>query len=119
MNEIKKDQLVCLFKNLPQEKLSSSFREEMMMQIRQEEIRVQKRNRLWSIIGIVSAILCLLGVSVYAIMKINWEEFRIPAVQWTPVSSFYIYFFVLVGVLLLFDYLFRKYYREKHKEGSR
>ncbi len=122
MREIEKDPLAGLFARLPQEKLSSSFREEMMKQIQREEIRIRKRNRLWAFLGIAAAVLCLAGVSGYAIMNINWEEFHIPAISWTPASPYCVYFLVLVGILLFLDYLFRKHYQERHTEnikGSR
>ncbi|MCD7930638.1 MAG: hypothetical protein LUH15_04330 [Tannerellaceae bacterium] len=121
MNKIKdknKDPLVNLFTELPQEKLSGNFRANMMQMVRQEEVRLKKKNRFWDIIGIILGCICMIGATVYTVIHINWEGYQLPALSWSPDFIQYGYFMFPAIILLFLDYQLRRLYRKKHAKDT-
>ncbi|MCD8177449.1 MAG: hypothetical protein LUE98_08510 [Tannerellaceae bacterium] len=121
MNKIKdknKDPLANLFTELPQEKLSGNFRANMMQLVRQEEVRLKKKNRVWGIIGIILGCICMAGATVYTVIHINWEGYQLPALWWSPDFIRYSYFMFPAIILLFLDYQLRRLYRKKHAKDT-
>lgn len=109
------DLLENLFRQMPEQPLPASFRSNVMQQILTEAVRIKKRNERWGLIAVIAASVIMLTLAVLALvyLKLPQVTFRMPDFSSAP---FYLYIGGLGFLLLWFDHLMRKKYREKHKE---
>lgn len=114
-NQKEDDFLRILFHRLPEEKLPSTFHQEMMMRIRKEAKRTRRKNKILLISAYTFALALFAGLTIatYIYLEIPKIEIEIPRIS---VSSFYIFLGVISIVLLLADYLFRRSFYKKHPD---
>jgi UDP:flavonoid glycosyltransferase YjiC (YdhE family) len=110
------DILKTIFDRMADEPLSPAFLPEMMQRIREESVRIRKRDaRRWRA-ALAAASLTIVGLAVAAFAYPDIPQFRVgfPRISIPP---FYIYIGLLMLVLLFVDSWFRQKYFEKHPEN--
>lgn len=109
------DLLENLFKQMPEAPLPASFRSTVMQQILAEAARVRKRNERWGLIAIIAASAAIFALAALSLIYLKMPQIslRIPDLSSVP---FYLYIGALGLLLLWFDHLMRKRYKERHKE---
>ncbi len=112
------DPLKRLFTQLPKERLSETFRSDMMQQIMAEAIRIKKRNERLAMVAVIAASVIMLALGVLAViylglpkLVIDWP--KIPSLTSAPLA---LYVGALSLLLLFADYQLRKTYKRKHKD---
>lgn len=126
MEQNEQDILKTMFSQLQEEKLPQAFQADMMGRIRQEALRIAKRNQLIQNLLLIGALVCVigLGIGVFVYLKIlpmSLDFIRID--YWQIVHSFphvsipssYLAFSFLVVILLVADYLLRQAYHKRHE----
>lgn len=117
MYEKKKDtdRLRDLFSQLPEKRLPGNFRSELMEKIRQEAVRIKKReehkerNGLFITIAL-AAFFLVTGSIALVLLELPKPEMRMPDLSTIP---FFAYIGTLVLILLAADYKVRKHFYEK------
>lgn len=120
MNDNKKnsDILENLFRQMPEEEPSASFRLKVMQQIAKESVKVNKRNEWFGLTAVIAASLLMLAMAVASYFYIELPEQPWSQITWPKISldlsafSFYSYIGILSLVLLLVDYKLRKAFRK-------
>lgn len=107
------DFLKVMFQHLPEEKLSVSFRQEVMMRIQLEALRVQRRNAILRTVALSVASFLIIGLSVMAFvfLKMPFPEWHIPQLSIPPL---WLFIGVATLILLFVDYWLRRNYFKKH-----
>ena len=113
MNQNEQDLLKPIFSRLPDDMLPPAFGPEMMQRIRQEAIRIDRRNQRLRVLALMAVSIFTIGLAVATLIYLDIPRFIIqfPHVSIPPV---YIYFGLLVLVLLFADYLLRHRYCKRH-----
>jgi len=111
----KTDLLENLFGQMAKEPLPASFRSNVMQQILAEAIRVKKRNERLGLIAVIVASVIMLALAIAALVFLGVPKisFRVPDLTSVP---FFLYIGGLAFLLLWFDHIMRRKYKEKHKE---
>jgi hypothetical protein len=115
-NGTKQDLLATLFSRMPEDALPENFQAEMMQRIRNEAVRIRKREQLLHILALAAASSVIIGLTVAALIYIGIPQFNFDF-QHITIPPFYLYIGVLSLILLLGDYLFRQAYYKKHPES--
>lgn len=105
-----------MFDRMVDEPLPPAFLPEMMQRIREESVRIRKRDaRRWKV-ALTAASLTIAGLAVAAFTYLDMPQFRVgfPRISIPP---FYIHIGLLMLVLLFGDSWFRQKYFEKHPNG--
>lgn len=115
MNQTEEDILKALFSQLPEEELPPTFQSETMQRIRQEAVRIAKRNNRLQLLALISATMITIGLAVASLIYLGIPQIRIEIPQ-ISFPSYYLYFGILVLILLVADLLFRQHYYKNHPE---
>jgi len=107
------DILKTMFRLMPEEKLSLTFQQEMMVRIRKDALRIRRRNSIFRFLALAVASLIILSLAVLSFIYLEVPEISIPKVS---ISPLYLFIGIASLVLLFGDYLFRKVYYRKHPE---
>ena len=119
MNPTEQDILKSMFSHLPEEVLPSTFQQKMMQQIRQEAIRIAKRNKFLRLLALFAASMVTIGLAVASLIYLGIPQIMTEKPQITiefPQFTFppyYLYFGFLVLILLVADHFFRQFYDRK------
>ena len=115
MNQTEQDILKSIFSQLPEEVLPPSFQPEMMQRIRQEALRISKRNNRLRILALIAATGITIGLAVAALVYLGMPPIQTEFPQ-ISIPPYYLSFGFLVLLLLIADHLLRQLYY-KRREG--
>jgi negative regulator of sigma E activity len=107
--EEQQDILQAMFARMSDEPLPPDFLPAMMQRIREEAVRIRKRDAWWRATALTAASLTIVGLAVAVFV---YQDF--PRIS---ISPFHIYIGILSLVLLFVDSWFRQKYFEKHPES--
>lgn len=105
-----KDILVKLFREMPDEQLPSGFRNNLMLRIQSETIRVQKRKERFVILCVVFASLIMILTALFLLVfnfssdTVDFSRLIMPQLQWPSFFEFdqtSVHFYTYVGLLVL------------------
>lgn len=102
-----------LFSSMPEEKLPSSLRSDIMQQIIKESAKRKKRNDFWELLAIIFASFGMIGLASFAFIYMKIPSFSIHKLDF---SSFPFFFYIgaIVLLLLFTDYKLRQtFYKDK------
>ncbi|MDR0348391.1 MAG: hypothetical protein LBH90_02720 [Tannerella sp.] len=96
-----------MFRLMPEEKLSSTFQQEIMLRIQTEARRIQRRNTIiqWSVLLLAS--LLIIGLCIVSFIYLDIPQIHLPSVKIAPL---YLFMGIAALILLLADCFFRKVY---------
>lgn len=112
------DILEVLFKQMPEEELPASFRQDIMQQIALETAKANKRSERFGLMAVIVASLGLLGIAaatLYFYIGLP-EKIELPIAfpkQNGILFSFYSHIGILALLLLLLDYKLRKVFLKR------
>ena len=108
-NKEQPDWLGDLFKRIPEEELSTSFRSNVMRQ----SAKAKKRNERFSLLAAIVASLIMISLAIVSFVYMEIPKIAIPTIS-TSALAFYLYIGAITLILLLADYKLRNLF---HKKG--
>lgn len=125
----KKDILVKLFREMPDEQFPSGFRSNLMLRIQSEAVRIQKRKERLVILCVILASLFMILTALFLLVfsfssdTIDLSRLIVPQLQWPRFFEldqtsvhFYTYVGLLVLVLLIADNRIRHAFLKKKEK---
>lgn len=112
-NKEQPDWLGDLFKRIPEEELSTSFRPNVMRQIMLESAKAKKRNERFSLLAAIVASLIMISLAAVSFVYMEIPKIALPMIS-TSALAFYLYIGAITLILLFVDYKLRDLF---HKKG--
>jgi len=109
------DILKTMFHLMPDEKLSPTFQQEIMLRIQKEARHIQKRNTIINLCILIVASLLIICLCVVSFIYLDIPKIQIPSIE---ISPLYLFIGISALILLLVDHFFRKIYNKKHPEQN-
>lgn len=105
------DLLENLFRQMPEEELPASFRQQVMQQVNQEVVKLKKRNERLELIATILGALAMFALAIGAFIWLEIPKIQLPKLDFS-IFPFYIYIGTISLVLLFLDYKIRKVLRK-------